>query len=93
MRNKGRKIGALHKFWRKFFWKNYKLFDNELNEIKSIFKELILIFVDEEKGFYIMTESYKKTEFIRITRGKTINKGNNEYFIKSPIPSINADRQ
>jgi hypothetical protein len=46
-----------------------QIFSNELNDIKNIFHDQILIFVDKVKGYYIMTEPNLKVDFIRITRG------------------------
>ncbi len=48
---------------------NVNLFDNDLNNIKQIFINYILIFVDKVKGFYILQNPIDKIEFIRITRG------------------------
>lgn len=48
---------------------DYKLFDIDICNIKNIFNDSVLIFVDEVKGYYIMTEPYMKIVFNRITRG------------------------
>jgi len=45
------------------------LFETELNNLSEMFDNYILIFVDKLKGFYIMTNPSKNTNFIRITRG------------------------
>jgi len=59
----------LLKYFTHIYIDNYQLFNDELDNIKSIFDNKLLIFVDEIKGFYIMTEPMLKVEFIRITRG------------------------
>lgn len=48
---------------------NPTLLKEELEGLKRIFKDELIIFVDEVKGFYIMTDPDEKVMFQRITRG------------------------
>ena len=47
---------------------NPNLFNESLNNLVSIFSSLKLIFVDENKGYYIL-DDISKIRFQRITRG------------------------
>ena len=48
---------------------NPTLLKEELEGLKSIFKDELIIFVDKVKGFYIMSDPDEKVIFQRITRG------------------------
>jgi len=45
-------------------------FMDDLNNLVNIFNSMLLILVDENKGFYIMTEPNEKLKFERITQGR-----------------------
>lgn len=43
--------------------------DQDLNSLVGLFHDIVLIFVDEEKGYYILKEIEGNIKFERITRG------------------------